>query len=104
MLPKTQKIKREQFLRTQKIGKRACSDMFSVVYTKKENKNAHTKCAVVVSKKISKKAVERNKIKRKIYTILREISQKYKGLDVVLYVNKNISEAEIEKLSGKTNE
>lgn len=50
--------------------------------------------AVVVSKKVSKKAVTRNKIKRRILSVLKEhLGEKEDRLDIVIYTKPQINEA-----------
>jgi len=57
------------------------------------------KFGIVVSKKISKKAVERNRIRRKIYKEAGEILGKIKGgLSVIFLVKKAILEASDEEI------
>lgn len=48
------------------------------------------KFAVVVPRSVTKKAVERNKIRRKIYTFLSEVYKKQKPNLYVIVVNKKI--------------
>jgi len=64
---------------------------FTLRYGKVEGNLA--KRAVVVSKKVSKKSVIRNKIKRKILVLLEEYLED-KEFDVVVYVKPSITEAE----------
>ena len=57
------------------------------------------KSVIIVSTKVSKKATERNKIKRRIREIIRDRSQKT-GQNYKIYVNpsaKNLSYQELEK-------
>jgi len=68
MLKKKQRLSRGEFAHLLKHGKRLHSPYFSLLYTPVEG----TKCGLVVGKKIAKKAVERNKLRRKIYTIFGE--------------------------------
>lgn len=50
--------------------------------------------AVVVSKKVSKKAVLRNKIKRKILSLLKDnLGERADKYDLVLYIKPEINEA-----------
>lgn len=61
--------KRNDFQLVFKEGKRGFSKFFSVRY--KENNLKNPRIAVVVSNKVSKKAVERNKLKRQIRSIVK---------------------------------
>ncbi len=68
MLKKNQRLKRDEFEFLLKKGKRIHDRYFVLTYI---NAN-ETKCGVVVSKKISKKATDRNLIRRRMYSILGE--------------------------------
>ena len=67
MLKKKERLNREQFSRSFSLGRRIHSPLFTLVYepTKKLG------VAVVVSKKVARKAVLRNKIKRRVYNSIR---------------------------------
>jgi ribonuclease P protein component len=69
MLPKKNRISKENFPSPKRQGFRVFSQLFSVVFYKGEEE---IRMAVVVSKKIAKTAVMRNRIRRKMYSILRE--------------------------------
>lgn len=82
-------------------GKMRQSPLFGVLYIKDKNPAVagQVKFGIVVSKKISKKAVERNRIRRKIYEEVGEILPKVKeGLRVVFLVKKTILEASDEEI------
>ncbi|MBI4092187.1 MAG: ribonuclease P protein component [Candidatus Levybacteria bacterium] len=79
------------------------SQSFSVRYNKN---NEGLRVAVVVSKRIDKRATVRNKIKRKILETVRNNIEMNKPLDLVFYVKKNILswetlEKEVEKSLGE---
>ena len=59
--------------------------------------SSKTKCAVVVSKKISKKAVDRNKIKRRILAIFKDSKPKNNAF-VIFYPKKETLYLPYEKL------
>jgi ribonuclease P protein component len=48
--------------------------------------NLHNRAAVVVSKKISKRAVDRNYIRRKVYSALGAKFSEGQGKDVIIFV------------------
>ena len=80
--------------------------MFSVLELKKGQEGLlSVKVAVIVSKKISKKAVERNKIRRKMYLMIGKNMNIFpEGARILFLVKKNIlnkSEAEMEKCLKK---
>ena len=64
----------------------------------KNNKNISC-FAVVVSKKISLKAVIRNKIRRRIYEIIRLNMDNFKkGFNIIIFVKKGVLEIEYQEL------
>jgi ribonuclease P protein component len=67
MLPKKERLSREEFNRFFSLGKRVHSPAFQVVYVSHEKLHA----SVVVPKKVAKSAVKRNVIRRRIYDIVR---------------------------------
>lgn len=71
MLRKTKRLTTAAFDQYFKAGKRYHSPHFTVVYT--PTKDFHA--AVVVGKKVSKKAVDRNRLRRQIYSRLYTLHQ-----------------------------
>jgi ribonuclease P protein component len=67
MLPKKERLSRKEFNRFFSIGKRFHFPTFQVVYAPYTTLHV----SVVVSKKIAKTAVHRNKVRRRIYDIVR---------------------------------
>ena len=81
MLAKLHRLSRAQFLDFFKSGKRRHSDVATVVCAPYPTFHA----SVVVSKKVAKKAVDRNKIRRQIYTQLSVVKkQGGSGVFIVL--------------------
>jgi len=82
MLPRENRLTRAEFIETAKKKKvfRSPGFLLSVTY------HNEIKAAVVISKKISKNAVGRNKARRRIYAILEELfpSMKRKAYIVVV--------------------
>lgn len=70
MIPKKNRINREDFGKLLKNGKFINSGTFSVRYLRNSLNLSHF--SVVVAKKVAPKAVSRNKIRRRIYSILNE--------------------------------
>jgi ribonuclease P protein component len=63
------------------------------------------RAAVVVSRKVHKSAVVRNRIRRRIYEILRQQQAKLLGLDVIVTVfSEQVAELEAAKLSNSLTE
>jgi ribonuclease P protein component len=67
-----------------------------------ENNKECTRIGIIVSKKVSKKAVERNKIKRRIREIIRKIDF-CKGFDIILITYPNIKEKDFKGISEEIN-
>ena len=67
MLPKYLKLKKFDFEYLFKVGEKFSNKYFFIIKVK----NPETKFSVIPSSKEFKKAVERNKIKRRIYEIIR---------------------------------
>jgi ribonuclease P protein component len=76
MLPKKERLSREAFNRFFSAGKRINTTSFQVVYA--VNPNFHA--SVVVSKKIARLAVERNRIRRQIYDMVRRYKKEHMEL------------------------
>lgn len=67
-------------------GKKVRNEYIALAYTK-NLRRSHPRFSVVVSKKVSKSAVKRNRIRRRIYEIIREEIPNIHGVhDVVVTV------------------
>ena len=75
------------------------SPMFVIRYDTNVNKGLHA--AVVVGKKVDKKAVVRNKIKRKTLLILQELVLTESNFDIVLFAKKPIGLNSNEEIRGE---
>lgn len=73
------------------------SNSFVLRFTKTKKEN---NCfAIVVSTKISKKAVQRNKIRRRVYEIIRlNLEQIKKSYNLVFFVKKGVLELEYQEI------
>lgn len=67
MLKKSKRLTKNQFSKYFKTGRKHHSTHLTIVYT--EHTNLHA--SVVVSKKVSKRAVDRNTIRRRVYAEIR---------------------------------
>lgn len=65
-----------------KSNKKVCSNVANLFYLK--NNVQSTRMTVIVSKKVSNKAVIRNKVKRQIKAIIRELRLVIPNCDVVI--------------------
>jgi ribonuclease P protein component len=84
MLPKTNCLKKKKdFERVFKKGKGFKEDFLVIRFV--PNNQKKSRFGIIISKKISKKATIRNKIKRRIRQLLRiRLKEIRKGIDIVL--------------------
>lgn len=81
MLPKYLKLKKIDFEYFFKVGEKISNKYFLVIKVKNEEK----KFSVIPSSKEFKKAVERNRVKRRVYSIIRLNLEKIpQGLYIIL--------------------
>ena len=85
-------------------GKTIRSPKMSLIHT--DNNRGFTRFAVVVSKKVEKSAVKRNRIRRRVYEVLRrnfELIPKQKDYIFVIFTNDVIDMKfdELEKVMGE---
>lgn len=82
MLKKKERLTKKEFDRFFSSGKRIHSPLFTLLYTPDESFHG----AVVVGKKIHKKAVDRNRLRRRLYSALyKEVKDTdTKGVFIVL--------------------
>ncbi len=92
MLPKQNRLtKQSDFDKVNKKGK-VCGGRFLILKTAKNNLES-SRFAFIVSQKISKKAVVRNKIKRKLREAVKNnLSEIKSGYDIVFFTKKAIEE------------
>ncbi len=84
MLPKKERLKRAEFSRFFSVGKRYHTPLFTMVYAPFETLHV----SVVVSKKISNRAVVRNKIRRRIYDIVRHYRTETEVRGIFIFLTK----------------
>lgn len=82
MLKKKERLTKKEFDRFFATGARKHNDLFTLIY--KTDPSFHG--AVVVGKKVHKRAVDRNLLRRRIYSILYRLSrdQGLKGVYIIL--------------------
>ena len=82
MLRKKQRLTKEQFDEFFRSGKRFHSPLFQLIHSKAEAFNG----AVVVGKKVHKRAVDRNRLRRRVYNILYRLfkDQNLKGVYIII--------------------
>jgi ribonuclease P protein component len=91
MLPKAQRMTTKDFkgIKTRLVYRGA---FFDVSVAPAGDENTTTKFACVIAKKRIKRAVDRNRARRKTYSLLNEVSTKA-PLRVFIYPTKNILQA-----------
>jgi ribonuclease P protein component len=101
MFPKNQRItEKEEFNRIFEKGTALHCDLLMIKILK--NDLGIRRFAVIVSKKISNKAVERNRIKRQIREILRTNQERFPdSSDVVVYPKPQIKEREYQEIEER---
>ena len=100
MLPKKNRLNREEFDSFLLNKKIESNEICNIAFNFSQNKIKKFSC--VVSKKVSKKAVERNLLKRRVYFFLGiNINKIKEGVSVIVYLKKvslEISYQELDKL------
>lgn len=98
MIQKKFKLKGEEIDYILEKGLETTSKLFIVRYGK-NNRNCAGFC-VIISRKISTKAVVRNKIRRRIYEAVREINKELqiKDLNIILIPKKSIINKEFSEI------
>lgn len=86
MLSKDTRVTTSRFKEIFDTGKTRRSGDFLIKFL--PNTDRTTRAGVVVSKKVAKTAVERNKIKRTIYRLLQENKEALPYLDYIIFVQK----------------
>src|SRR5690606_35223806 len=87
----------KEHTKVQEKGKRKHSTHFSIQFL--EQQELPTKCAVVVPKKVYKKAVKRNHTKRKVFSLVKDIyPQVLPGIHLVVMLRANTDETPNESL------
>jgi ribonuclease P protein component len=104
MLPKENRLNiRTNFTQIKNLGKKVHDDAL-LVYFLKSNSESPSKFGISISKKVSKSAVVRNRLRRKVHRAL----HKYKsaiitGVDSIIIILKNFSEENNEDTESRIN-
>ena len=90
MLPKQERLNKNEVEYILSKGQRSSSKLFSSKYA--PNKLSHSRFSAVVNLKTAKNSVQRNRLRRQIYEALRLNSQNLRShLDIVIFL-KNIEQ------------
>ncbi len=90
MIPKTKKIKRSLFQEVFLLGKNKNSQFFRV----KVRESDDLKFGFVIPKKVYKKAVDRNRIKRVFFNTIKELDFEPKKSEYIFFSQKSIKGVE----------
>lgn len=72
MLPRSKRLNKDLFLKVIKSGRMINTPLFSLYLSKTEKEK---RFSVSVPKKVSKLAVDRNKIRRRVYSIIKKLEK-----------------------------
>lgn len=84
MLPKKERLKRQEFSRFFSVGTRINSPSLQLIYSPYPSLHA----SVVVSKKVAKGAVQRNRLRRRIYDMVRRYRSEEEASGVYIFIVK----------------
>jgi ribonuclease P protein component len=103
MLPKTNRLKRRKDIeRVFKMGERFKENFLSLKVIK--NNLESSRFAFVVSRRISKKATLRNKVKRKLSELVRfKMKKVKKGIDLILIAAPGLEEKDFREMNEVIN-
>ena len=100
MIPKKSRINREDFEKMMKMGRLCNGGLFSLRFLKNTGKSTHF--SVVVSKKVAKTAVSRNKIRRRAYSLLRKAFKNSENpYFLALFAKKGVEKATFSEVEGE---
>lgn len=89
-------LKSDHFKKVFKSGKRLHSENFTLYLL--HNNLDFPRLGISVGRKVSSKAIERNRIKRKLRETFRTNKTIFDKNDIVIVVKKNISDVELNKI------
>ncbi len=107
MLPSKDRLRFREVEEVFKKGRRLASPLLSVTFVESKGKTAF---AVTVSKKVARNATDRNKIRRRLYSILAKVEGSQKNIHAVflpkretLTVQFGVLKKETENLLARVN-
>jgi ribonuclease P protein component len=103
MIPRKFRLIGKKNIESVKTGGKMVSSLnFSVLWLKNEANDKNSKFGLIVSKKISAKAVKRNQIKRRLRFVLMQLAPKIKrGYDLLFLTKKGISDTDTASLRNE---
>lgn len=94
MVSNKKRVTKKVFNQIMKTNFSVYNNFFNIIYFKKEEKTPSY--AVVVPRGVSRKATERNKLKRKGYAVLRLFV--FKNVDFIVFYKKNGAKLSFEEI------
>lgn len=102
MFRKSSRLNTSEFKEVFDFGKTIKFPLFLI--KTKSNKLGFSRFSVVVSKKISKKAVERNYIKRRFFSSIKQSLNKFPVADYVFILNSGVKDIQYKELLNNLKE
>lgn len=91
MLPRNRRLSDDKTIEKTKLSGKVCSGKVASFIVDREEKDSDTKFCVVVSTKVSKKAVERNSVKRKVNLYIeKNLTRFKKGFNIVIIIKRSM--------------
>jgi len=100
VLPKKNRVPSFLIPKLLKKGNRVGGNALTLVY-KKSNQQKNNRWAFIVPTKACKKAVGRNKIKRRLRNIVARINLQKNGFDLVILVNEKLISKKFEQMKAE---
>jgi ribonuclease P protein component len=103
MLSKKLRLARKDFIAVKNLGKRFSGRYLSAIVCRRtEDGNLPDRFAVVVSRKVAKKATARNHLRRWIYAVLADISVDL-SRDIIIFCDPSVINLNDEKIRSEIN-
>ena len=96
MFKKQYRLNTSLFKEVFNFGKTHKEEFFLI--KQKKNDIKHSRFAVVVSKKIEKKAVKRNYLKRRVFAALKQVYKDFPKADYVFILNSGVKDIQYKEL------
>lgn len=102
MLPKKNRLTRREVSRIFSSGTKIFySPLFLILHIPQSRAQTRVQCSVVVGKNVSKKAVERNRIRRILYRLLYQEREQFPKKQFVVVTTKKMIQAPTEEVSSE---
>lgn len=102
MLPKARRISKSDFPNLMKTGWGLSSANFNLKYSALASGSQGSRWSVVVSKKIAKTALDRNKLKRRArYVLTKNLAKMKPGYQVAIFFRANLLKAPFSALEAE---